>query len=205
MTPPIAIRAAIFDIGMVLLRFDFSMTVEKIRGRCSVGADQIPLMLWGSGLVDAYDRGLIDTEEFACKASTVIGFQGTGTEFISHWTDIFTPVDQMIARAHRWKERGMPLYLLSNTCESHIEFFTSRYDVFGIFDGAVYSCRGGLMKPEKQIYEKLLREYSLEPSTTVFIDDREENVSAAKELGICAIRYEDEPKLIAALQGIGLD
>ncbi len=205
MTQTGPIRAAVFDIGMVLLRFDFSITLKKIEGRCKAGPDQIPVMLWGSGLVDAYDRGRIATDEFARKASTVIGYDGTTEEFIGHWVDIFTPVDSMIARARRWKERGMPLYLLSNTCESHIEFFTARYDLFRMFDGAVYSCRAGLMKPEKAIYEKLLREHALEASATVFIDDREENVRAARELGIRAVQYEDETGLADALRGWGLD
>lgn len=204
MTPP-SIRAAIFDIGMVLLRFDFSITIEKVRDRCSAGPDQIPVMLWGSGLVDAYDRGRISTEEFARKAGAVIGFRGAPEEFIRHWVEIFTPVDAMIARARRWKARGMPLYLLSNTCESHIEFFTSRYDIFRIFDGAAYSCRTGFMKPEKEIYEALIREHRLDPSATVFIDDREENVRAARELGIHAVQYEDEASVVGSLRALGLD
>ncbi len=199
------IRAAVFDIGMVLLRFDFKRTATRLDGRCRVPVTEIAPLFWERGLVDSYDRGLLSTAAFASEICQRIGFQGTAEELIVAWSDIFTPNEPMIRRVRRWKGRGLPLHLLSNTCESHVDFFTSRFDFFGEFDGAVYSCREGLLKPEPGIYERLIQRHRLDPVATVFIDDRLENVEAARSIGLQACHYTDEEKLTSDLLPWGLD
>lgn len=200
-----SVNTAIFDIGMVLLRFDFNCTIQKLKDRCMVKPEQMQAHFFGSGLVDSYDRGMISSEEFAQKGSELLGFQGTTKEFLDSWSDIFTPNLPMIERAKRWKQRGMPLYLLSNTCEAHIEFFLAKYDVFQIFEGAVYSCRERAAKPEPMIYETILKRYDLDAQKTMFIDDRLENIIAAKAFKIHGLHYEDEPRLLEALRPYKLD
>lgn len=202
---PSLTRAVVFDIGMVLLRFDFELALRKLKDRCPAKHEELTFLLWGSGLVEAYDLGKINTKAFAQQVSRLIGFQGTSQELIEVWSNIFTPNLPMMARAYRWKAQGMSLYLLSNTCEAHVEFFTTRYDVFQIFDGEIYSYREGVAKPERAIFEKLLQRYHLDPQTTTFMDDRLENVLTARELGISAIQYIDEYDLAKKLEALGLD
>lgn len=202
---PDAIRTAIFDVGMVLLRFDFEIAVRAIQNQCAVRDGEMVPLLWGSGLVDAYDRGQIGTAEFVEKASRLIGFRGAPAALVKAWCDIFTPNPPMIERVRRWKERGISLYLLSNTCESHIEFFTSKYAVFSMFDGGVYSCREGAMKPERAIYERLIQRYHVDPPTAVFLDDRIENVTGGLDLGLRAIHYQNEEDLTRELSKMGLE
>ena len=201
---PCPIHAVIFDIGMVLLKFDFDLSIEKLKDRCKAKPEEIAMLLWESGIVDAYDRGKISTEQFIQKASALIGFYGTPQEIMDAWSDIFIPNLPMIERAKRWKQERMPLYFLSNTCELHIEYFTKKYDFFGIFNGGAYSCREGYLKPEEAIYRILLKRYRLKSKTTLFIDDRLENVFVAQKLGIQAIHYENEARLHKALIPFGL-
>jgi glucose-1-phosphatase len=199
------ISAAIFDVGMVLLKFDFAVSVKKMTGRCSVPADKMLQTLWASGLVKLYETGKIETGDFSHKAAVLLGFDGSDQEFMDAWTDIFTPNDPMIERARRWKKSGMPLYLISNTCEAHIEHFKSRYEVFNIFDGEIYSCREGCAKPEVIIYERALERYELDPERTVFIDDLLENVNGARSTRMQAIHYQGEDRLLVDLQSFDLD
>jgi glucose-1-phosphatase len=199
------ISAAIFDIGMVLLKFDFNLSVKRMENRCSTPSAEMLQVLWKSGLVKLYEVGKIDTNEFAQKASELLGFDGPDLEFMEAWTDIFTPNDPMIERVRRWKRRGMPLYLISNTCEAHITFFKSRYDIFELFDGEVYSCREGVAKPERILYERALTRYSLNPQETIFIDDLLENVQGARETQIQGLHYQDEGRLISELKAFELD
>jgi FMN phosphatase YigB (HAD superfamily) len=190
---------------MVLLKFDFNLSVKRMENRCTTPSEEMLQTLWKSGLVKLYEVGKIDTDEFAQKAAKLLGFNGPETEFMDAWTDIFTPNDPMIERVKRWKKRGMPLYLISNTCEAHITFFKSRYDVFELFDGEIYSCREGLAKPEKGLYERALRRYSLNPQETIFIDDLLENVQGACETQIRGLHYQDEGRLVSELKAFELD
>ena len=58
-------------------------------------------------------------------------------------------------------------------------------------DGGVFSCYVQLIKPDPEIYRTLMDKYDLKAEECVFIDDREENVVAARELGMQAIRFEN--------------
>jgi putative hydrolase of the HAD superfamily len=90
----------------------------------------------------------------------------------------------------RLKARGYPLYCLSNMHFASIDYLEATHDFFQLFDGRVISCRLNLCKPEAGIYEHLLRTYGLEPARTVFVDDVEVNVAAARQAGMHAIRFE---------------
>lgn len=205
MLPETPIRAAVFDVGMVLLRFDFSRTTRRLAPRCSVPVRKMAARVWESGLVDDYDRGRIGCEDFATEASRRIGFAGAPGELLDAWSDIFDPNPPMFDRVLRWKARGLPLFLLSNTCESHVRFFTGRWDIFREFDGAIYSCRVDALKPEPAIYQALFSGHGVDPATTVFIDDRPENIETARALGLHALEYRDEATLVAELAPLGLD
>jgi putative hydrolase of the HAD superfamily len=200
-----SIDAVIFDIGMVLLFFDFKVALEKMNGLCSISQDKVIPTLFSGGLVELYDRGKITTQEFSRTACQLLGFSGSPESFIQIWSDIFELNDPMAKRAMGWKKKGLPIYLLSNTCESHIEFFKGKYDIFSIFDGEIFSCREKCAKPDRIIYETILHRYQLKPERTLFIDDRLENVEAAHQLGIQAIQYVDEMNLLERMKDYSLD
>ena len=84
-------------------------------------------------------------------------------------------------------------FLLSNTCEPHIAAFERElYLEQGVknfndyFDEVYYSCRLGMRKPNKEIFEFVLKQNDLKPEETVFIDDSIQHVKAAGECGISA-------------------
>ena len=87
------------------------------------------------------------------------------------------------------KEAQLKLYVLSNMSLEFIEFLREQ-PVYSHFDGEVVSCEEHVVKPEPEIYARLERKYSLDPSTTLFIDDRKANVDAAIERGWSAYHFD---------------
>ena len=84
-------------------------------------------------------------------------------------------------------------FLLSNTNETHITSFEhSLYLQHGVknfkdyFDEVYYSCRMGMRKPDKEIFETVLRKNKLKPEETIFIDDSIQHVQGAGQCGINA-------------------
>lgn len=201
-SPPV--RAGVFDVGRVLLHFDFKKTTERLAPRCSLPVREMD-KVWTSALVDDYARGRLSCDEFARQAARQIGFGGSSEEFLDAWSDIFAPNPAMFARVRRWKARGLRLFLLSNTCESHVRFFTKRWKIFREFDGATYSCRVDAMKPDPAIYRALFEGCGVAPATAVFLDDLAANVAAARALGMRAFAYRTEAALAAQLAPCGLD
>ena len=102
------------------------------------------------------------------------------------------------------KQRGVACYALSNM---EAETFPLRLRRFGFlrwFDGHVISGLEGMAKPDPRIYRLLLDRYRLAAGDTLFIDDRADNVAAARAVGMCAVRFESPQVLRAQLESIGL-
>ena len=87
------------------------------------------------------------------------------------------------------KERGYKLYVLSNMSKEYIEFLR-KLSVFEYFDYEVVSCEVHLGKPNPEMYKYLLEHCGLNPSETIFIDDRHDNVEVAAELGIIPFHFD---------------
>lgn len=180
--------AHLFDIGNVILTFDFPIGVGRVAPLCSLSPESISTAV--DALKDGLESGAMGTDDFIREATRRIGFRGSAEDFRTAFQDIFTPNEPMVGLITELAEAGAPLYLLSNTNGIHVPWFTSEYRVFDLFSGAVYSHEAGVMKPDRRIFEIAIRKFDLVPGETVYIDDLAANVDAAAALGFRAIRYE---------------
>jgi putative hydrolase of the HAD superfamily len=96
-----------------------------------------------------------------------------------------------VALLDRLFARGVPLYCLSNISSDTFEHLRERHTFWGVFQGIVISGDIQLMKPEREIFEFLLLRYGLTAGDTVFVDDNEPNVLAARALGLHAVWFKD--------------
>jgi glucose-1-phosphatase len=197
------VDAIVFDIGNVLLRFDFNIAIKRITPRCSASPERIVELL--EPLKVELECGRLQGDGFLSKTAENIGFSGDLRELRAAWQEIFEPIEanhQLVARL-----RGkVPLYLLSNTNDLHAEYFLEKYAVFESFDGAVFSHQAGMMKPDVAIYEHAVHQFALDPKTTLFIDDLLPNVQAAASLGWQIHHYEERKHedLLIQCAGLGL-
>lgn len=95
---------------------------------------------------------------------------------------------------------GDRLLVLSNMPSEVWTPLTERFDWFQLFDGAVVSGDEKVVKPDPAIYRILLERFALDPTTSVFVDDREENVAAAAALGFDAVLFTDAASLRRSLR-----
>lgn len=106
------------------------------------------------------------------------------------WEEILTLKEESSELLKRLKNKGFNIYILSNLSED-AHNAVKKYDFFDYVDGGIYSYQVKLCKPGKRIYIELLTKYNLKPEETIFIDDREDNIKAAKELGINGIIFQN--------------
>jgi 2-haloacid dehalogenase len=102
------------------------------------------------------------------------------------------------------RRTGVRLFALSNWSAETFPIARPRYPFLEWFEGIVISGEVRIAKPDAGVYRHLFERYSLDPATTVFIDDSEANVNAARELGMIAICFEGADALRRALAGLGL-
>jgi 2-haloacid dehalogenase len=112
--------------------------------------------------------------------------------------------DRTVEVLSRVKAAGIPCYALSNMEPDAFATRCTRFEFMTWFDGYVISGLEGVAKPDRRIFEILLERYALVPEATVFVDDVQHNVDAARALGINAVRFTGPAALTQHLRALGV-
>ncbi len=201
---PLRPRAVIFDLGKVLLDFDYQIALRRLLPRCRVPAEALRHLLLHERLLVEYETGRISTAEFIARLTAATGYQGTEAEFRAGFGDIFTPIEPMVALHAELRARGVPVYVLSNTNELAVDFIRGRYPWFAEFTGYVLSYEHHALKPDPALYVVAERLSGCRGAELFYFDDRPENVAAARDRGWQAVEHTDPERSRAALAATGL-
>ncbi|NNC87365.1 MAG: HAD family phosphatase [Akkermansiaceae bacterium] len=181
-------RAALIDIGNVLLTVDFETPLQElVPPQAGDSEARLRSLLEKK---DELESGRLADDAFVAWASDRLGFDGSPEAFRAAWNDIFDPIMPMWEVMHELKDKGLSLILFSNTNRIHADYFLPSYDIFRIFDHAVFSHEVGSIKPDPAIYRHAIETFGLTPAETLYIDDLPENIATGKELGFEAHQYD---------------
>jgi glucose-1-phosphatase len=197
-------KVVAFDLGKVLVDFDYSIAARKIAARSTKPLDDLVVLLSTSPLIVQYECGQVTRQEFYEKVRAAAGFQGTLEEFGGYFADIFTEIPPMIALQAELRQRGFRTYIFSNTNDLAVEHVDKNFPFFKNFDGYIYSNEVGAMKPDAKIYAALEQMCGRNGSDIVYLDDRAENVAGGAARGWQAILHETPDKSRAAIEKLGL-
>jgi len=173
----------VFDLGKVLVDFDYSIAGRKIAARSTMSLDEINDFIGSSDITVKYELGLATRREFFEQMRPAIGFRGTFEEFGEFFADIFTEIPAMIELHAELRHRGVPTYIFSNTNDLAVEHIRRNFPFFKNFDGYIYSCEIGVMKPDPKIYEALEKLAGRRGAEIIYLDDRPENVAGGAARG----------------------
>ena len=189
------IKNIIFDLGGVIINLDLSLTISKFNLKSQVPFESIYSQANQIELFNEFDKGTISSEQFFKELK------------IKMLKDVPEKRLDLLVRA----KQNYNTFLLSNTCEPHIEAFEQKLHLdHGVknfndyFDKTYYSCRIGMRKPDRNIFELVLAENDLDPKETIFIDDSEQHVKGAGECGINAYLLPKNMELISLLNELNL-
>jgi len=197
------IDAIIFDLGNVLLAFDETRAVERLAARTGRTPQQINDYARGTPHITELALGKMTKLRFFHTVAKDLAFDGTYEEFALLWSDIFTPIEPMVALAESLKNR-LPRLILSNTNAIHMDYVFEHYPFLQDFDAHVLSHEVGLLKPDPAIFQHALRTSGLTAARTVFLDDIAANAEAARHAGMQAIHYQNPDQARAELTKLGL-
>lgn len=102
------------------------------------------------------------------------------------------------------KAAGVRCYALSNMEPDTFRVRRARFPFMDWFDAHVISGLEGVAKPDRRIFEILLRRHALRPQACVFIDDQARNVAAAREIGLVGLHFSSAARLRQDLSDLGL-
>lgn len=199
----------LFDFGAVLIPIDPQLTYQAFE---ALGAQKG--LEEQSSIFDQFERGELSAKEFCCAIQPFFFRKNIFKQDIADaWNALcYAEInDDTIFLLKRLK-REYRLHLLSNTNELHIQKIKAlcgpfKYKAFlKLFDSVHYSHEIGARKPEAAFFEKVLADTKLNAEDCFFIDDREENVEAARAAQIDAYHFNPEeddikdlPKLLKGL------
>ncbi|HEV2695126.1 MAG TPA: HAD family phosphatase [Verrucomicrobiae bacterium] len=184
----------IFDLGKVLVDFDYSIAARKIAARSTRSPQDLHAFLGASPLLIGYETGDLTREVFFEAIRENVGFNGDLKEFGGYFADIFSEIPAMIALHAELRESGFKTYIFSNTNDLAIEHVRRNFPFFSKFDGYIYSYEIRAMKPNPAIYEAMEKMTGRSGADMIYIDDRPENIEAGAERGWRAILHETPRK-----------
>lgn len=179
----------LFDIGRVLLDFDFDASMRKLM-RNSPPGSRARLMESLEQRND-FESGQVSAQSFVDRVIAESGATIDPADFILAWRHVFTRNEPMWEVVRRLQSAsGHRLILFSNTNEIHCPWFLEEFPEFRLFDAAVFSFEVGAMKPAAAIYQHAIDHHSLDPTATRYIDDLPENISAGIGFGFRSHLYD---------------
>lgn len=199
------IRAAVSDLGRVVLWFDNAVFLRKLAERAGRPFEEVKAVVHGDlALIRAFDGGAVTPAGFHERVTAAVGATMSYADFYAIYNDIFTPNPPAIDVLRRVKAAGHRTLLLSNTDPERFGFVRRRFPEVLFFDGYALSYELRLLKPDQAIYLAAARLAGCAPAECVFIDDMEENVAGAVAAGFAGVLYRPETDLAAELRKLGL-
>lgn len=204
------ITDVIFDLGNVLVPFDWKIAVKRLLKYLpadiaqNAAADPRTLAKAINDLVDKLEIGAINFEEFHRLVVLRIGLTVDLKEFQRIWSQIFT-LDQQMTRLGKSLTKRYGVWLASNTDEVHYEYITRNFPEILFYKKAALSYQMGTKKPEIEYFTKAIELFGIQPDHAVFVDDLAENVVAARKIGIVGLQFMNYSTLVYELTRIGVD
>jgi len=192
-------KAIVFDLGKVLVDFDYSIAARKVATRSTRQVADLQHFLSGSSVLQRFEHGDFTREQFFAEIQKLTGFTGSLQEFVNDFADIFVPIPSMIDLHADLRRQGFKTYIFSNTNDIAVEHISREFPFFKDFDGYIYSYKVGSMKPDLRIYEAMEKLCGRVCEDIVYIDDRAENIAAGASRGWWTVLHESTEKTRAAV------
>ena len=192
------IKNIIFDFGNVLIDLDETATSKRFM---EIFTKKGALIVKGSGILEQYEIGAISTETFLETLSHYLKNDTFDqSDILKAWNSILLEIPSYRFKLLTQLKEKYNVFLLSNTNAAHLKWI---YDYMlkehGIndwdtayFHKTYYSHLMGKRKPNSDIYRHVLVEEGLNPKETLFIDDKKENINAARRLGIECVLHDEQ-------------
>ncbi len=179
--------ALLFDIGNVLVTFDFDRCAQRLAQFSPLSPAQIHAAI--APFKGPLESGAMPEAEFFAKSIEALAFSGSPAQFEEIWCDIFTLNAPMAATLAGLPKR-LPAYLFSNTNDPHKRWLLEKFEVFHHFQHGIYSHEAKCMKPDDAFYHEAIRQFHLDPATTFYVDDLAANIATGRRLGFQCFHYD---------------
>jgi 2-haloacid dehalogenase len=199
------IKAIIFDFGNVLIEWEPRYVYNRYFPNDPEGMErffkEVDFMGWNAH----QDKGRTFKEGVADLSRKFPHYSHLIQAYHDHWKDsIGISYTGTIEIMKQLKQKGYPLYGLSNWSAETFPLIQGKFDFFHLLDDMVISGKVGYVKPEPEIYEIMLEKINRPAQECLFIDDSLPNIQQAQKMGVETIHFQSSEQLKIELRSMGL-
>src|SRR6185503_16685050 len=198
------IKSVIFDLGKVIIPFDFTRGYRALENHCPYPAAEIPKRLASTDLVKRFETGLVEPEDFVRQLSAILDLRVDYGQFCEMWSSIFLPDTLIPESLFAGLRERYRLILLSNTNAIHFRMLEPSYPLLRHFHEFVLSYQVRAMKPSPAIYREAIARAQCRPEECFYTDDIAEYVEGGRREGLDAVQFQscEQLKLELAARGV---
>ena len=182
------IKTIVFDIGKVLVNFEYDAYVHRLLPDEET-VRHVNNAIWETGCWNDLDLGVDKETVIARMLEAEPAYREEILQVISRVGECISGTEYAIPWIQSLKSQGCQVLYLSNYAKSTMDANREALNFLPYMDGGVFSSDLGLVKPDPRIYELLIKKYSLNPETCIYIDDKQTNVDVATGLGMKGMVY----------------
>lgn len=190
-----ATKAVVFDLGGVLIDWDPRYLYRKLLADEAAVEEFLATVCtpeWNAEL----DRGRPFAEGVAELVERHPEHAAAIAAYHERWPEMVAgDLPGTVEVLAELRAAGVPLYALTNWSAETFAITRGRFEFLEWFDGLLVSGEERVTKPDPAIFQLLLDRFGLDPTATVFVDDSEVNVAAARRLGFDAIGFTGHEEL----------
>ena len=200
-------RAVIFDLGGVVLSSPFP-SIHRFERTSGLAAGTVARVVTQGGPDGAWatlERGEYSMEQFYAaldRESARAGTPFSARALMQAIGEAATLRPEMLEAIRKLRARGLETAALTNNWKARDALYRTMGSLREEFDVFVESCRVGIRKPDRRIYEFALRELGVPAREAIFLDDMGQNLKPARALGMTTIKVDDPGIALAELEAL---
>jgi glucose-1-phosphatase len=197
--------ALLFDLGRVVLDIDFSRAIATWAAHAGRAPTDIVARFARSEAYERHEIGELSDAGYFASLREQLDIAISDEQFLEGWNAIFAGEVPGIAPLLARASGRLPLYVLSNTNDAHVAHFSVAYAaLLGHFRELYLSSKIGLRKPDKAVYDHVVKAIGVPASRILFFDDLSENIEAARACGLKAVHVTSSDDVASALAALGI-
>ena len=199
------ISALLFDLGGVMIDIDFERALLRWSKQSHLPVAELRRRFAMDKAYQQHERGEIPASEYFAHLRRTLELEASDTDIERGWNDIFVGEVAATISYVATVQTKLPCYLFSNTNPTHQAFWINNFPTaIESFQRIFVSSELGLRKPDPQAFEAIAAETGFRLDETLFFDDSEENVTAARQIGMPSVLVRGHSDVATALISIGV-
>jgi len=194
------IKNIIFDFGGVIYDIDHHLSKKAFENLGLKNFEDLYGHQVQSGLFEKMERAEISEQDFRDSLALYLPKNTSNTQIDKAWNALLIGFEKAKIELLNKLSIHYNLFLLSNTnsihCRQFMKELNQHVDFRSLFNDVWFSHEKQMRKPEKDFYLGLMNKHQLNPKETLFIDDLDINIEAAKTLGLQTYYLKSEESIL---------